>query len=835
MRLRCTGTTGGSTRNLIVPAIEKPYIVSNDCADSIIVKNATGTGITVPAGKTMWVYNNATNVVDAVTHLSSLTLGTSLPVSSGGTGTNTAFTAGSVVFAGASGVYTQDNANLFWDNSNDRLGIGTASPAYKLQAVSAGAGASEIVASNTLGGERIHLISRNSAGISYAQSQNSQLLVGTFDNFALQFMVNNTTRMIVDTSGNVGIGTNSPGTKLDIVGAGNPTLTLRGSDAAYSSILNLQAASGGTSIINATGGSNVLGLYTNTVERMRIDSSGNVGIGTSSPQRPLHVYYGSAVTGAYGAIVQGFVGGYGAGVSFQSQLSGGSLAEMARITADGEDAWNTTTSTQDAGLRFYTSLNGAVSEKMRINASGNVGIGTTAPQQLLALGNSTDQVGAGVTGAVSTVFFGTPTNVVGGMKRISYDRATGNLNFIDGSLASPTTQMAIDASGNVGIGTSSPGVKLDVAGDIRSTSGNYYAANGGVYGWGSLATYIGGSSSTNIITFQTNSSERMRIDSSGNVGIGSTSPEAKLKVRQDLDGTTGIIIQNRLNSGTPIAALRFITGSLDLSDDRYASIASGGTAAADLRFITSSGGPAERARIDSSGNLLVNTTTAIEKLTIGSTTATSSGINQRTTQTDFAIKPSNTAAGGVTLEVGWVAGGQGPLIFNLGGEKARIDSSGNLLVGTTATAPDAGVAMLSPTFTSSPRIRVGHTSGTASGNGYHEFLYAGSTIGSITQSGTTAVLYNTTSDARLKENIANADDAASLIDALQVRKFDWKADNSHQRYGFVAQELVEVAPEAVHQPEDPDEMMGVDYSKLVPMLVKEVQSLRARVAQLEGN
>ena len=568
---------------------------------------------------------------------------------------------------------------------------------------------------------------------------------------------------------------------------------------------------------------------------MRIDSSGNVGIGTSSPQRPLHVYYGSAVTGAYGAIVQGFVGGYGAGVSFQSQLSGGSLAEMARITADGEDAWNTTTSTQDAGLRFYTSLNGAVSEKMRINASGNVGIGTTAPQQLLALGNSTDQVGAGVTGAVSTVFFGTPTNVVGGMKRISYDRATGNLNFIDGSLASPTTQMAIDASGNVGIGTSSPGVKLDVAGDIRSTSGNYYAANGGVYGWGSLATYIGGSSSTNIITFQTNSSERMRIDSSGNVGIGSTSPEAKLKVRQDLDGTTGIIIQNRLNSGTPIAALRFITGSLDLSDDRYASIASGGTAAADLRFITSSGGPAERARIDSSGNLLVNTTTAIEKLTIGSTTATSSGINQRTTQTDFAIKPSNTAAGGVTLEVGWVAGGQGPLIFNLGGEKARIDSSGNLLVGTTATAPDAGVAMLSPTFTSSPRIRVGHTSGTASGNGYHEFLYAGSTIGSITQSGTTAVLYNTTSDARLKENIANADDAASLIDALQVRKFDWKADNSHQRYGFVAQELVEVAPEAVHQPEDPDEMMGVDYSKLVPMLVKEVQSLRARVAQLEGN
>ena len=69
---------------------------------------------------------------------------------------------------------------------------------------------------------------------------------------------------------------------------------------------------------------------------------------------------------------------------------------------------------------------------------------------------------------------------------------------------------------------------------------------------------------------------------------------------------------------------------------------------------------------------------------------------------------------------------------------------------------------------------------------------------------------------------------------MQVRKFDWKANGLHQRYGFVAQELLTVAPEAVHQPEDPEAMMAVDYSKLVPMLVKEVQALRQRVAQLEA-
>jgi len=85
MRLNLIGTSGGA-RNLVVPAIEKLYIVNNTCADAITIKNTTGTGIAVPAGKSTWVYNNGTNVVDVTTHLSSLTLGTPLAVTSGGTG-----------------------------------------------------------------------------------------------------------------------------------------------------------------------------------------------------------------------------------------------------------------------------------------------------------------------------------------------------------------------------------------------------------------------------------------------------------------------------------------------------------------------------------------------------------------------------------------------------------------------------------------------------------------------------------------------------------------------------------------------------------------------------
>jgi hypothetical protein len=106
-------------------------------------------------------------------------------------------------------------------------------------------------------------------------------------------------------------------------------------------------------------------------------------------------------------------------------------------------------------------------------------------------------------------------------------------------------------------------------------------------------------------------------------------------------------------------------------------------------------------------------------------------------------------------------------------------------------------------------------------------------VGSITTDGS-ATAYLTSSDQRLKENIADADDAGSKIDAIQVRQFDWKIDGSHQDYGMIAQELLEIAPEAVSQPEDPEEMMGVDYSKLVPMMLKEIQSLRARVADLES-
>jgi len=134
LRLNLTGTSGGA-RNLIVPAIEKLYVINNALADACTVKVSGQTGVAVPAGKTMFLYNNSTDVVNAMNHLASLTLATDLAVADGGTGSSTASAARTALGVAIGSDVQAFNTNLTAINQAlvttsdvqfDSFGVGTA-------------------------------------------------------------------------------------------------------------------------------------------------------------------------------------------------------------------------------------------------------------------------------------------------------------------------------------------------------------------------------------------------------------------------------------------------------------------------------------------------------------------------------------------------------------------------------------------------------------------------------------------------------------------------------------------------------------------------------------
>jgi len=330
----------------------------------------------------------------------------------------------------------------------------------------------------------------------------------------------------------------------------------------------------------------------------------------------------------------------------------------------------------------------------------------------------------------------------------------------------------------------------------------------------------------------------------GNVGIGESAPSNKLHVTQDVDAVLAIEVDNQ-NTGASSAAALYLNGQ---GNNFYLKNYGDGTSNANItEFISTAAGSqfvfatasAEAMRIDSGGNVGIGTTSPTEELTVGSGgsnyigiggdgvnasgirfyrgASTVDGLIEVDANEDMIISMDNTGALGT-----------GQILFKTGAtERMRLDSSGNFLVGCTSlpSASEQGTG-ISDYQT--------YSSATSTSNRKHKLFFNGNgEVGSISTDGS-ATTYNTSSDQRLKENIADADDAGSKVDAIQVRKFDWIADGSHQDYGMIAQELQTVAPEAVTEGETEEDMMGVDYSKLVPMMLKEIQSLRARVAQLES-
>lgn len=220
LRLNLTGTTGGA-RDLIVPAIQKPYIVNNGTANIITVKVSGQTGVAVPAGKTMMVVNNGTDVVDAITHLSSLTLNAATPLgaASGGTGANT-LTNNSIIIGNTTGavkfVAPGTSGNVLTSN-----GTVWASQAFGTNVISqnnsnvtvtdAGTGKIEFTV------DAVEIADFTTGAVVFNES-------GVNQDFRIEGDTN-ANLLVVDASADaIGIGTNAPATLLDIA-ANNTGLT----------------------------------------------------------------------------------------------------------------------------------------------------------------------------------------------------------------------------------------------------------------------------------------------------------------------------------------------------------------------------------------------------------------------------------------------------------------------------------------------------------------------------------------------------------------------------------------------------------------------------------
>ena len=179
-------------------------------------------------------------------------------------------------------------------------------------------------------------------------------------------------------------------------------------------------------------------------------------------------------------------------------------------------------------------------------------------------------------------------------------------------------------------------------------------------------------------------------------------------------------------------------------------------------------------------------------------------------------------------------------------ERARIDTSGNLLVGTTSTDPigngSNGIALLGSSGcidvnrSAAPAMLVGRYTSTGQ---LVNFYYANSSKGNISTDGTN-VAYNTSSDYRLKENIVDLPNALATVIQLKPRQFDWKETNITTT-GFIAHELAEVVPQCVTGEKDAvDEdgkpvYQGIDTSFLVATLTAAIQEQQALITQLQAD
>ena len=639
-----------------------------------------------------------------------------------------------------------------------------------------------------------------------------------------------TERFRIDSSGRAGIGTTSPTHLLHLEDASSPAIKILDT----TNDTNLLIYSQNTDAHIGTYSDHPLVFDTNSSEALRIDSSGRVGIGTTSPNSELHVKGANEILRLETTTTTG--GNY---INFNDADENKAFVGLGSNSNDNFAVWLV----KNANLSFATNNN----ERMRIDSSGRLLLGTTTEGHAGA-DNLTiaDSGNAGI-----TIRSGTTNN---GAIFFS-DATSGNARF-DGYVqynhgADPFmqfgvgsgTKMAIKGS-NVGIATTSPRARLDLgngisvatsltrlaeryqllldASDTSDCFGNNigFILNGGSTVVAAINSVEEGGNGATGLSFATSSNssndpvEALKINSSGNVGINESASlmsNGKLTIKIDTNKHIGFNgFQGEVGNAPALVAYKDDSTLADL-----------GFRGNELKFATTT---AERLRIDSSGRVGIGTSSPSALLDVDGNVQFGDG-------------------GGFDMNINGTRHQ-----FSIGGsEKMRIDSNGRVKIGTSSrvsTSNDEIFASDAGTSGGYGGVFASNTTGgfapifLKTGDNVSNvaiFTRNDTVVGSITTNGTTTTYNTTSSDRARKKNFeAWTENTLNLFKNINPQKFNFiqQDDGTEKTKGFVAQDLVDSFPEAYSK--DPDDKYMFNPSGMVIYLMKAIQELEAKVEALEA-
>ena len=686
---------------------------------------------------------------------------------------------------------------------------------------------------------------------------------------------NPTTRMTIDSSGNVGIGTASPGSyngdgnDLVIAGSGNKGITISSTSGGTSRIYFADGTTGTEPVIGSIRyqhSNNSLNFSTNAIDRLTIDSSGRLLVGISSSTIPSRLVVKGNTSADFGAgniaLVRGedaadMADNDGVGtIRFSDQGNIRSAEIASRV--DGTPS----ASVLPGDLVFSTANSaGTLTQRMLIDSSGNVGIGTTSPAAPLVLYNTNASMRFQNSNTGTTATDGLFVGLGNSSSTAAYVYNYEDNHLVFGTNA--TERVRIDNSGRVGIGASSPGQALHVIGKGRFQEAASSGAIAYIGGDGTAAYIDTGTYSTvSPLAFRLNGTEKARIDSSGRllVGTSSTSTTTNAIFHGSAGADQGIIYLARSSDPGTTSQIGAITfsgsdhyGVAQISCNRDAGTWTATTSLPSrLSFLTTANGtatPTERMRIASDGNVSIGTTADNFRLwAVGGidTNIIFRVDGEDTTSEYFSVGIDNNSA---IISAGAAGSQSTDLVFRTASagteaERMSITSEGFICADSTtrsnkadATSSTGGFKFQASSGSNTVRCE-GFTSNTL--ERFHiSFTNGNGVVGSISTNGS-ATAFNTSSDYRLKENVTAVTDGITRLQQLKPSRFNFIADPDKTVDGFLAHEAAAVVPEAVTGEKDAvdengnPEYQGIDQSKLVPLLTAALQEAVAKIEVLEA-